>query len=220
MSLQFVFILFQGCQSTENDGPIIELPPEEVVEEDSAMGWIEGDSGLFDTGFNEPMQFTLDVTHSGTWTLSPVAGPYEVLTGELTISEIADGDLVTPWCEFNYALTGQVVEDDSCPTCKFIFDIEFYVLDYDEEPDDDDMDDDDMDNQPMQAQLVEECFTPDTPGHQEIRRLGFSHADQTIYFNYYNSGIWIPWYEASQNQNEVLFDWTNRVGFYGFPDDD
>ena len=78
----------------------------------------------------------------------------------------------------------------------------------------------DEDEPMMSAQLVEECFTPDLPGHQEIRRLGFSFVEQTIYFNYYNSGIWLPWYEASQNQNEVLFDWESRVGFYGFPDDD
>ena len=183
------------------------------------MGWIEGDSGLFDTGFNEPLQFALDVAHEGSWTLGPnFEAPYDILTGEMTIQEIADGDIITPWCDFTYSLTGQASNAAGCDTCDFVFDIEFYVLDYDEDPDDEE-DMDDMEDGPMQARLIEQCFTPDLPAHQEIRRLGFSFVEQTIYFNYYNSGLWIPWYDASQNVNEVMFSWETQVGFYGFPDD-
>jgi hypothetical protein len=206
--------LLFGCTPEQEEGPIVEMPPEPPAVEDTGMGWLEGDSGLFDTGFNEPFLFTLDVTHQGSWIVSPPVNP-EFLTGEMTITEIAEEDTTNPWCSFTYQLAGEDIPNTGCPTCEYVFNIEFYILDYDETPDDQD----DMDAPMTQANLIEDCLLPDLPDHGEYRQLGWSFVEQTIYYNYENSGLWIPWYSASEIADEVIFSWESRVGFYGFPDD-
>ena len=208
-----ICLLLFACQNNQGEDPVVQMPEADQPDQDSGMGWLEGDSG-FDTEFNEPMLLTLDVTHSGSWVLSPLAGPYELLTGEMSISEIAAGNQLSPWCSYNFALTGDVVNDSSCETCSFVVDVKFYLLEDSEDTGSP------VNQEILQAESIDECFFPDLPTHQEIRRLGFSLPDQTIYFNYYNSGIWIPWYDASQNQNQIDFNWSSQIGFYGFPDDD
>ena len=49
------------------------------------------------------------------------------------------------------------------------------------------------------------------------RQYSYSQIDETIYFNYYSSGIWIPWYEASQVQ--IKSSSCGRTALGGFPDD-
>jgi len=210
-----LFLIIQGCTPEQENGPVVVMPPEPPVVEDTGMGWLDGDSGLFDTGFNEPLLFTLDVTHQGNWTVSPPVNP-EYLSGEMTITEVANEDTNNPWCSFTYQLSStQVLSNYGCPTCEYVFEIEFYILDYDESPPDTE---DDM--EPMtQAALIEDCLLPDLPDHGEHRQLGWSFVEQTIYYNYDNSGLWIPWYSASEIADEVIFSWESRVGFYGFPDD-
>ena len=212
-----IFLTFLlACQGDKEPNVIIEMPPQPEAQEDSAMGWIEGDTALFDTGFNEPPVAQLDITQTGSWELSPVAGPYEVLVGSMDILEVIDGDEVDPWCQFTYSIVGEITEG-GCPTCQLSMTIEFYVVDYGEEIEE--PMDDEMDGPPERAYTVGDCFAPDLPQHLEQRQYSYSQIDETIYFNYYSSGIWIPWYEASQVQNQIFFLWQNSIGFYGFPDD-
>ena len=75
-----------------------------------------------------------------------------------------------------------------------------------------------MDGEPIEAENLDGCLSPDLPGHQEIRRLGYSSTDGIIYFDYYNSGIWIPWFEANQLHDEITFSWEAKLGFFGFED--
>ena len=69
------------------------------------------------------------------------------------------------------------------------------------------------------AETPSDCFVPDMPDHLESRRLGYSALEGTIYFDYYDSGFWIPWYTADQIHDSITFEWNTLVGFYGFPDD-
>ena len=69
----------------------------------------------------------LNIQHAGIWNLSPIAGPYNSMYGELNIQELIDGYTVVPYCDFTFGVTGYATED-LCETCDFGFSIDFFVL--------------------------------------------------------------------------------------------
>jgi hypothetical protein len=135
----------------------------------------------------------------------------------MTVLEVIDGATDPSWCSMTFNLTG-FATDIMCETCDMAFDVEFYLLENEDEenaPPEDDM----MDEDPVQAYVLDDCLSPDMPSHEEIRRLGFSVTEGTVYFDYYNSGFWLPWYDAYQIHDDVFITWESTVGFFGFPDD-
>ena len=60
----------------------------------------------------------------GSWSLSPLGGPYRAVVGDLQVDEYIDGRDDMPWCWVVYSMTGEVVEDErasSCATCDYVF---------------------------------------------------------------------------------------------------
>jgi len=49
--------------------------------------------------------------------------------------------------------------------------------------------------------------------------MGWSEDEQTLYFNYYDSGFWLPWYEADAVHDDIAFTWAETLGFF-VPEDD
>jgi hypothetical protein len=208
--LSLAVLCMPACTEPEQTA---ELPDVDDGSLDSAAPSFAVDTSIYDTGFNEQMVQQLQLFHEGAWEMSPPSGPYTVLYGELEVMEVIDGKIDPPWCSFTFALTGYI-SDELCDTCDIAFDVSFYLLDDGEEPDEEEMD---AEN-PERAYELDDCLTPDMPAHEEIRTLGYSAFEEQIYFDYYDSGIWIPWYEASQILDSVSFEWEHTIGFYGFED--
>ena len=43
--------------------------------------------------------------------------------------------------------------------------------------------------------------------------MGYSSEDRLIYYNYNNTGIWLPWYDASRLGDEISFEWESTKGY-------
>ena len=211
-----LLLLLTGCQSKEADTSASSLPEDTQVQtEDSGMGWFAVDTS-FDTGYNTPPALNMLVTHTGEWELSPAAGPYQILVGEMSVQEIVVDNSATLWCDFQISLTGEA-SGMGCPTCDFGFMVEFYVHDNPNVPDESEMD---MDEDPEFAYTINDCLTPDLPNHEGIWQMGYSGLEGIIYLNYENSGFWLPWYPAYQVNDSIYFDWETTLGVYGLPGDD
>lgn len=212
-----LFVLgFAACGGEDSDSASDILPTDtQTVPDDTGMGWFEVDTAL-DTGYNQPPIMDLLINHSGEWELSPIAGPYQILIGEMHVQEIVVDNNASLWCDFTIALTGEY-SGQGCNTCDFAFNVEFYVNENPNAPDEEEMD---MNDPPEFAYTIEDCMTPDLPSDQGIWEMGFSSIENTIFVNYENSGFWLPWYEAYQVNDSVLFEWETNIGIYGLPDDD
>ena len=57
------------------------------------------------------------------------------------------------------------------------------------------------------------------PEHQETRVLAYSIADEMLYFDYFNTGIWVPWYPATFIHDTLEVYYYEEIGFYGVDDD-
>ena len=213
-----------ACHSSGLDSGNVELPEDTTPEfDDTGEPFFEEDTSPMDTGFNEERLMTLDIEHVGHFELTPLSGSfdegnyYTAAFGQMTVTEVIDNEDELPWCSYTFNLTGIRI-DEKCDTCDIAFEVQFYVQENEQEeeqPQNDDM----MDEMPLQARTVDDCLTPDMPEHLESRRLGYSKAEDTIYFDYYNSGFWMPWYETINVHNRIEFSWESTVGFFGFSDD-
>lgn len=178
---------------TEDSSSSVGLPDETAEIEDSPL-----DSGIFlvDTaggGLSDDVPaHTLTLTQEGNWELSPRGGPWTALTGGLEILELLDGDEEIPACEATYALTGEATDTPGCDTCDAVFAVTFYLSDGDPAA----------------------CSDPDLPLADEVRTLGWSSVDETIYFDYFDTGVWLPWYEGVEDEDTVTFSWTTELAIY------
>lgn len=207
-------LLGAGCVGSDDTGVPQNLP--ETTDSNStssdSIDWNINDTGMSGSGSNESPPFELALDHQGVWDLLPLGGPYTSMVGEMTITELLDDNKNNPWCQVTFSLTGQSV-DDVCDTCDFGFLILFYVSEEGvgkEKNDDGD------------KELVgglSDCKSPDLPANNESRTLAYSDADSTIYYNFNDSGIWIPWYDASDIHDEVNFQWEALMGFIGEQED-
>ena len=212
-ALVSAFLLTVGCKDNSGDSNTeATLPPEDDSPGSYDTGlWNSTDSG-FGGNYNEEPPYLLTIQHTGNWTMSPITGPYTSMTGQLEIIEYLDGNEENIWCRAVFALTGQASKDtDTCEDCDFTFDILFFLY---EEGAGKDKEDDDDDDDPEVGGL-DKCRTPDLPGGSETRTMGFIRDVDTIYYNYYDSGIWLPWYDAEQAGNDLTLSWTADVGFAG-----
>ena len=201
-------LLSAACVGSKDSGVPETLPDTDTTDNLPAdsIDWSLDDTGLNGGYSNETPPFELDLNHAGAWQLLPLGGPYTSMVGELTVTELLDGNESTPWCSATFALTGQAV-DDLCKTCDYGFTILFYLLEEGSEKEDKGKGD--------SVGGLEKCRSPDIPSDGEVRTLAYSDSDSTIYFNYYGSDIWIPWYDASDLHDEVNFEWEATLGFVG-----
>lgn len=189
-----------------------QLPPDDSDEGtgDTALPYFPVDTAA-DTGFNlEPVD-TLTLQHTGLWSQSPVGGPYSALTGDLAIFEYMNGDEDQPWCRVHFAVTG-LKTDETCSTCDIGYRVEFYVVSEgasEEEAADE-----------VEVGGLALCESPDLPEDLERWHMGWSEDEQTLYFNYYDSGFWLPWYEADAVHDDIAFTWAETLGFFVPEDDD
>lgn len=178
-----------------------------------------GDTGLpffpvdtaADTGFNLSPVDTLTLEHTGVWSQSPVGGPYSALTGDLSIFEYLNEDDAQPWCRARFAVTG-LKTDTTCPTCDIGYLVEFYLVSEgatEEEAADE-----------VEVGGLDRCESPDLPADLERWHMGWSEDEQTLYFDYYDSGFWLPWYEADAVHDDIAFRWAETLGFFVPEDDD
>lgn len=191
---------FTGCSDEGKDtGAEVGLPEEtgDPISLDTApLVFDTADTSALD----EVPEHTLTLTQAGSWDLSPRGGPWTTLTGELVVTELVDGDEELPACQATFALTGEADEGAACDDCDAVFDVSFYLSEGD----------------------TEDCLDPDLPQHDEIRRLAWSSLEEAIYFDYYGSGVWIRWYDATELEDEdrIEFEWTAETGVAVEEDDD
>ncbi len=221
-----------GCSADKDSGASGTLPGLDTS--------LPSGGGNLDTGFEfEPDTFdagdldqvpnnTLLIQHVGSWSLSPLGGPYRAAVGDLQVDEFIDGDDKMPWCWVVYAMTGEVVEDDradGCTTCDFVFEMQFYVnqdggLKPEEgaEPIDTggNYDEDDV----IETNGIEDCMSPELPEDGERWLMGWSEADSTVYMEYFGSGIWLPWYSGELEFDKLTFSWVDEFGFVVPPEEE
>ena len=188
------------------------LPPDEDDGQaaDTGMPFFPVDTAGADTGFNLDPVDTLTLSHTGVWSQSPVGGPYTALTGNLTVVEYLNGEEDEPWCQVHFAVTG-LKTDARCPTCDIGYIVEFYVLS--EGPTEEQSADD------IEVGGRDQCESPDLPDDLDRWHMGWSEDEQTLYFNYFDSGFWLPWYEADVVHDDISFSWEETMGFF-IPEED
>jgi hypothetical protein len=204
---------------------------------DSAL---TGDGGNLDTGFSfqadtfdagaldQVPNNTLQIQHAGSWSLSPLGGPYRAAVGELYVDEYIDGQEDMPWCWVIYSMTGEVVDDaraDSCPTCDFVVEIQFYVnQDGGFKPEDGaepidtggNYDEDDV----IETNGIADCMSPELPEDGDRWLMGWAGDEETIYMEYFGSGIWLPWYSGELEFDTLDFSWVDEFGFVVPPEEE
>lgn len=171
-----------------------------------------GDTDVFpvDTGYYRPpdtAQVTLGdevpdhvilLEQTGTWSLSPAGGPFDTLIGTLNARELLDGALPSTAdtarqleCDATWALQGTPAPaGNGCPSCGHVWDVQFTLS-------------------ATTATDPSACHDPDLPADGDTWRLGY--GGQTVWFDFYGTGAWVPWWSASQNGNIVTIDWTREL---------
>ena len=214
MPVRFSHILLMmsvsACTGKSNDTGVPETLPEDTADTtpSDTIDWNVEDTGLNGGYGNEEPPFELDLMHEGLWELLPLGGPFTSMVGEMHVTELLDGNKTTPWCDVTFSLTGQAI-DEPCDTCDFGFIILFYLIE----------EGTGKDNKGNKTGTLNDCRSPDLPTDGETRILGYSDLDSTIYYNYQDSDIWIPWYDASELHDEVNFAWEATMGFVGEEED-
>ena len=210
-----LLLALAACGKGGDDSAAATLPPDTGTDASGPdTGATFDDSFPGDTGFNLEPEVTLGIRHEGLWSQTPVGGPYSAMTGELRVEEMLDGRPDQPWCRVVFALTGLAVEDHGCDDCETVYEVEFFVV-----------------SEGQTEEEIEEygelevggrdgCYSPDLPEDGERWEMGWSDTLQTVLFNYYGSGIWLPWYDGESQHDEVAFYWTANTGFHMPEEDD
>lgn len=185
MKILLIVLSLTACTPADDSDSSAVLPPEDSDLVDSTPPEFTVDTGLDPGTYDEVPAHTLTLRHEGFWILTPLGGPYKAITGELEISEFLDGDETTPACYLRYALTG-TVEEENCSGCSFTFLVTHYLAEGDPEG----------------------CLQPELPAEQE--RQGF--ASPTVYQDYQQTGLWLPWYTGTFSNDELDFSWESTVG--------
>lgn len=171
---------------TAGGGSLPEETGELEVRYDTSTYRIET-GALEDTGDQTP-EVVLQMVQEGDWTLGPAGGPWTELSGLLAVTETYE-ETGRENCASVYALTGTAV-DDRCDTCTDAFEVSFAPSEGNPAP----------------------CRDSDLPELYEERVLGWAPDEQTIYWNYYDSGAWVPWYDATLEGDTLHVRWAAEVG--------
>jgi len=190
-----------GCDgATETGTPTPDLPTDTA---ETDVPWV--DTGVFrpdNTGTvalgNDVPANTVILEQSGVWMLS--GNPYDALIGSFQARELINGndpgtgDTAQQLdCNVSYSLQGTPAPPPTgCPSCGHVWDIQFTV-------DADSITDTSL------------CNDPDLPQDGDTWRMGYAGAAGTIHFNFYGSGVWVPWWGAAQSGDTVIFEWTREL---------
>jgi hypothetical protein len=204
-------VFLGGCGDDKGDTGESTLPEDTATEtvDDTAEPFFPVDTSA-DTGFNQQPEQTMVLAHLGVWQQSPVGGPYTALTGTLEVLELLNGDEDEPWCRVTFALTGALAEE-TCPTCDVGYIVEHYVVQ--EGPTEEEVEEE------IEVGGLDACMSPDLPEDLERWHMGWSEAEGTVYFNYYDSEFWLPWYDGAQTHDDITFAWTRELGVF-LPEED
>ena len=202
-----------ACGGDKGDSGTATLPPETGAPSggdggDTAEDFTDG-SYVPDTGYNQVPETTLAIAHIGHWQQTPVGGPYAAMTGEIVIEELLNGNPADPWCRATFALTGLALDaGDGCDSCDASYLVEFFLVSegVSEEEAEEDPD--------LVIGGLADCYSPDLPQSGDRWRMGWSELDGQIYFDFYDSGIWLPWYGGESNFDRVEFSWVTTAGFH------
>ena len=216
-----ILCLQLGCSQPADTGTGAGLPP------DTSDGGSDGGGGNAGTswtgagtgggpaaGDDEAPDHRLSLIQEGSWTLSPPAGPYESLTGTLTVTELLDGDEDVPACTATFALTGVALDDTDtrgCADCTASFDVLHYLSEDGDTIPGEGGDDD------IEIAGLDGCLAPDLPDHQDTWALGLASDSITRRLG---QGTWLDWYEAERIGATVSFSWTATVGVEGDEDEE
>jgi hypothetical protein len=213
---------FVGCsgQSEDTAGPDLPAADTDVASDNA------GDTSLLggaDTGeTNDSPADTLEVIYEGIWELSPQGGPYKNMTGSLQVTEILNGEEDQPWCTVTYALTGTETDEDGCSYCDVTIEVLHYLSSeglFDEYEDPILQEDEESKSFGVQLGLREQCMDPNVPEDQDRWIMSFAEEDDMIHFNYYGTGVWVPWYSGQLVHDTLTFGYRTEVGFMA-PEDD
>lgn len=218
----FALPVLIGCEEPVDTGPKNvpqELPPEDTSGVDliEDTGWVFGDTGDLGGPTNLEPQNTLQMTHEAWLNALPQGGPYDSISGDLTITEVLDGNEAVPWCTVTFQLTGELVQEeaDRCAECDYTFSVLFTLIDEGDPNPDPETEEKNPDIGGLAA-----CASPDVPEDGETRVFGFDSTQESFLFNYFGSGIWIPWYDAQLLNDELYLVWTETTGFTGVEEEE
>jgi len=182
-----------GDAEPSPDGP----PPTDTNPADDPL-LLPTDTSIFvprDTGEPDVVDVVPDdflyLRHFGQWELS---GGF--MTGSMTIREyvnfIDTADTIDtgplPWvCDVQYSLTGERVDDATCPTCTDVFDVTHTVV----------------------SGSPAACQEPDVPADGVTWQLGYDAKNGRIFHNYYGTDVWVGWFftETTPNPDVIAFEW-------------
>lgn len=178
-----------GCNAGGTDTDI-GVPPDtsSALIEDTEPFPVDTSSGALD---DEP-DHTVTLIEQGTWSLTPLGGPYTSLVGSMTIIEYIDGppdqdDTALPPCMIEFALTGIPAPAD-CPNCTITFEVLHQLVSGD----------------------LSMCHDPDRPFQGESRRLGFDPNTNRI--RWQRGSLWFDWYQAQLVGDQLTFSYTTTLG--------
>jgi len=153
------------------------------------------DTGVFiptDTALTAPPNLEpahwVYMSQLGVWNLGSSSPPYGSMSGSLRIEEYVDTlDTALPEYECNvvYSLTGSEDGGSTCPSCDFVYDVEFYVTGGDPGG----------------------CHDVDAPAQGDVWQLGMDQGRGKIMVNYHGTDVWLDWYDANKSGSSVNFSW-------------
>lgn len=194
-----MILLLLACKSEEppTPTPATATPPPTVP-------WV--DTGIFrpsDTGEDPTLDddvpdHTLEVVHSGYWERSGT--PYDAVVGELHVREILDGYVPDTSdtgdqlaCDVRWFVTGtpdSIVH--TCPGCDPGWEVTFT---YDE----------------ASVSTLALCNDRELPDDGSVWHLALHPGDGVIYYNWFGSGVWLPWWNAEEVGDRVDYGWQGQI---------
>jgi len=191
----------------DTDPPVIDdTGPFEIPEDTDNLG----PSDL------EPLHY-LYMYQEGSLTLTPSGGPYQAITGSMTVLELIDfqlppqdtddtdmdTDTDLPWadleespvvCQTTYTLVGSPPAPETgaalCDGCAWMMDVEFAVAEGSPEP----------------------CYDPDLPASGDVLRFAWHPGQGQLLYDFQDTGVWFPWFPGNEGADTVDFSWTARLG--------
>jgi len=145
------------------------------------------DTGTTDPGTEDNVPDNLlTVSQSGIWSLAPIGGPFTDLSGVLLVQEYVDEldpKLPEYACEVEFNLTGQSVDEHTCSSCDFVFDVTHFIT----------------------KGETTGCREPDTPQHEDVWQMGYDSNQGALVHNYGGSDVWVRWADADLQGTDLSF---------------
>ena len=182
-----------ACTASEGDTGPVTLPPLETGTPREDSGTFPFDTSADTAPTDESPPHTLTLSQAGTWTLGGASGDPSSMTGTLVVTELLDGDTEAPACLETWALVGTRAATD-CDGCAYTFAVEH-----------------------TRVTTEGACRTPELPETGDVRALGYSAAEGRIWWDWYDTGVWVPLWDAERGESadELVFSWETELGVTG-----